>query len=325
MSNLRHAILQRLQALQCAGIEEISRFEARKLALALKAFEAKNVPKPIQQQSIPKPVPQPLPQPMTRPQTVQAPSNQPPVQPSKPFTPWQRPTQPPTTSSSYASSQYMAPKRTPLSLEIIVPPHEDYSALPQMEDRNEALRLLGEKVRQCVRCIELVSNRTQTVLGVGNPYAELMFLGEAPGADEDRQGIPFVGRAGQLLTKMIENGMKINREQETYICNILRCRPPGNRAPMPEEAFRCRQFLDTQIDIVKPKFICCLGASAAQYLLDTTTTISRMRQREFHYRNATVVCTYHPAYLLRNPSQKVATWQDLQFLMKLMGLKVEND
>lgn len=216
----------------------------------------------------------------------------------------------------------MAPKRSPLSLEIIVPPHEDYSRLIAMEDRHEALRLLGEKVAQCVRCIELVSNRTQTVLGTGNPYAKLLFLGEAPGADEDRQGIPFVGRAGKLLTDMIEKGMKINRSEETYICNILRCRPPGNRAPMPDEAFRCRQFLDTQIDIVKPQFICCLGASAAQYLLDTTTTISKMRQREFHYRTATVVCTYHPAYLLRNPSQKLATWQDLQFLMRLMGLEI---
>ena len=344
MMNLRHAILQRLQSLQCAGIEEISRPQARKLAIALKESEAKNAPKPVlgqtdqtvqAVQTVSTADFRPWEKRTPGPQTAQ---NSPEPQafrsspgasapPSNSFTPRPKPT---ASSSSYsssgsASSSYMAPKRTALSLEIIVPPHEDYSALPMMEDRHEALRLLGEEVRQCVRCIELVSNRTQTVLGVGNPYAELMFLGEAPGADEDRQGIPFVGRAGQLLTKMIENGMKISREENTYICNILRCRPPGNRAPMPEEAFKCRQFLDTQIDIVKPKFICCLGASAAQYLLDTTTTISRMRQREYRYRNATVVCTYHPAYLLRNPSQKAATWQDLQFLMKLMGLKVEND
>ncbi|MDO4857146.1 MAG: uracil-DNA glycosylase [Thermoguttaceae bacterium] len=321
--NLRHAILQRLQSLQCAGIEEISRTEARKLAIALKENEAKISPAPV---SVSTGLPadsrssgQKSPGPQTSHSSRETTS-----QPSSNVMPWQRSMSSPPSSGS-KSTQYMAPKRTALSLEIIVPPHEDYSALPLMEDRHEALRLLGEKVRQCVRCIELVSNRTQTVLGVGNPYAELMFLGEAPGADEDRQGIPFVGRAGQLLTKMIENGMKIKREEDTYICNILRCRPPGNRAPMPEEAFKCRQFLDTQIDIVKPKFICCLGASAAQYLLDTTTTISRMRQREYRYRNATVVCTYHPAYLLRNPSQKAATWQDLQFLMKLMGLKVEND
>ncbi len=214
----------------------------------------------------------------------------------------------------------MAPKKAPVTLEII-PPHEDYTPLIMMEDRREALRILGEKIARCARCIELVSNRTQTVPGTGNPYAELMFLGEAPGADEDRQGVPFVGRAGKLLTTMIENGMKINREEGTYVCNILRCRPPDNRPPLPEEAYRCRQFLDTQIDIVKPKFICCLGASAAQYLLDTTTTISRMRLKEYQYRMATVVCTYHPAYLLRNPAQKAATWQDLQFLMKLMGIE----
>lgn len=205
-------------------------------------------------------------------------------------------------------------------LEQIAPHHEDLSELIAMEDRHEALRRLGEKVAQCRLCVELVGNRTQTVLGVGNPYAELMFIGEAPGADEDRQGVPFVGRAGKLLTDMIEKGMKISRDEKTYICNILRCRPPGNRAPMPVEAMNCRYFLDTQIDIVRPKFICCLGASAAQFLLDTTTTISRLRNQDLQYKGITVVCTYHPAYLLRNPAQKAATWQDLQRLMHLMGL-----
>ncbi|MDO4583724.1 MAG: uracil-DNA glycosylase [Planctomycetia bacterium] len=209
-------------------------------------------------------------------------------------------------------------KKSAQPLPIVVP-EEDLHALTLLEDREEALRQLGEKVGRCTRCLELVSNRTQTVLGVGNPYARLMFLGEAPGADEDRQGIPFVGRAGRLLTDMIEKGMKISRIQETYICNILRCRPPGNRAPLPTEAANCRHFLDTQIDIVKPEFICCLGASAAQFLLRSTTTISRMRGREYDYRGIRVVCTYHPAYLLRNPAQKVATWEDLQFLMRIMA------
>ena len=188
-----------------------------------------------------------------------------------------------------------------------------------MEDRVEALRQLGARVARCTKCLPLVGNRTQTVLGDGNPYASLMFIGEAPGADEDRQGVPFVGRAGKLLTDMIEKGMKLSRQNDVYICNILRCRPPANRAPLPIEAATCRPFLDTQIAIVKPKFICCMGASAAQYLLNTTTTISRMRLREFTYAGATVVCTYHPAYLLRNPSQKAAAWADLQFLMKLMS------
>lgn len=206
----------------------------------------------------------------------------------------------------------------------IVSQEDDLHALTLLEDREEALRQLGEKVRRCTSCLELVSNRTQTVLGVGNPYARLMFLGEAPGADEDKQGIPFVGRAGKLLTDMIEKGMKLSRIQETYICNILRCRPPRNRAPLPIEAANCRIFLDTQIDIVKPEFICCLGASAAQFLLDSTTTISRMRGREYNYRGIRVVCSYHPAYLLRNASQKAATWEDLQFLMRLMAETKDN-
>lgn len=365
MADLRRAVIQRLQALQCAGVEELSHTLAESLLGALHEQETASVSVPSGMPKEPAPDPdrgfqrvvssasgvsaagyspagtgQPLPwenraDPAsgavlpTAHSSSSSPSSS--ISASRPGPVSRETSARPQTSGRFGTSGFpqtsgtrrapaMAPKRLPLSLDIIVPPHEDYSALAEMEDRHEALRLLGEKVARCTRCIDLVGNRTQTVLGTGNPYAELMFLGEAPGADEDRAGIPFVGRAGQLLTKMIENGMQIDRQEKTYICNILRCRPPGNRAPMPEEAFKCRQFLDTQIDIVKPKFICCLGASAAQYLLDTTTTISRMRLREFRYRNATVVCTYHPAYLLRNPSQKNATWQDLQFLMKLMGL-----
>lgn len=208
-------------------------------------------------------------------------------------------------------------------LPVLKPEVENLEPLFEMEDRHEALRLLAAKVARCTRCLELVANRTQTVLGVGNPYAELMFVGEAPGADEDKQGIPFVGRAGKLLTDMIEKGMKISRMERTYVCNILRCRPPGNRTPLPTEAERCRPFLDAQIAIVRPKFICCLGASAAQNLLSTTTSISRMRGQVYQYRGVSVVCTYHPAYLLRNPSQKAAAWEDLQFLMKLMGIPRE--
>ncbi len=330
MSHIR-AVIRRLQSLQCAGVEDVAHSRAVKLLEILKS-QKKTVQlstSGIQTVSPTVKISENEPRPWEK--RVETPTVKPAVNPT---------TQPSTTSASGYSSGYgmsksygnstnnrgyslMAPKRQPLSLEIILPPHEDYTSLTQMEDRREALRLLGEKVAKCVRCIDLVSNRTQTVLGTGNPYASLMFLGEAPGKDEDLQGIPFVGRAGQLLTDMIQKGMKINREEETYICNILRCRPPGNRAPMPEEAFKCRRFLDTQIDIVKPKFICCLGASAAQYLLDTTTTISRMRLREYRYRDAVVVCTYHPAYLLRNPSQKKATWEDLQFLMKLMGIPLE--
>ncbi len=181
--------------------------------------------------------------------------------------------------------------------------------------------LIARNVAACTRCTELADARTQTVFGVGNPHAELVFCGEAPGADEDRQGEPFVGRAGRLLTDMIEKGMRLKRE-DVYILNILRCRPPGNRQPLPAEADNCREWLDGQLEIIQPKYICCLGATAAQNLLQTTTTIGRLRGRVLDYKGIKVVCTYHPAYLLRNPEAKKPTWDDLILLMNEMGLPV---
>ncbi len=155
----------------------------------------------------------------------------------------------------------------------------------------------------------------------GSPLARLVFIGEAPGADEDKQGVPFVGRAGQLLTDMITKGMGLARE-DVYICNILRCRPPGNRNPTPDEAERCRGFLDRTLEIVAPNFICCLGAIAARNLLQTDEAIGKLRGRIHDYHGVQVVCTYHPAYLLRNPAAKKDTWADLQLLMKIMGLPI---
>jgi len=185
------------------------------------------------------------------------------------------------------------------------------------DPRCAALLEVAVDVAACKRCAELASTRTQTVFGVGNPYTELVFCGEAPGADEDLQGEPFVGRAGQLLTDIITKGMKIRRE-DIYILNILRCRPPGNRNPLPVEAAACREFLDRQLSIIQPKYICCLGTVAAQNLLQTDTPIGRLRGRIFEYQNAKVVCTYHPAYLLRNPPAKKYVWDDIQMLMAEM-------
>jgi DNA polymerase len=195
------------------------------------------------------------------------------------------------------------------------PPAQDPDA------RQAAMAIIRQKVAACTRCEELARTRTQTVFGVGNPHARLAFLGEAPGADEDRQGIPFVGRAGQLLTDIIEKGMKIPRD-EVYILNILRCRPPGNRNPLPDEAAACREFLDAQLAIIQPEFICCLGSVAAQNLMDTTESIGRMRGRFHDYQGIRVLCTYHPAYLLRNPSAKAQVWEDVKLLMAEMGMKV---
>jgi DNA polymerase len=186
------------------------------------------------------------------------------------------------------------------------------------DDRVAALAAVAQRVAACTRCAELVRNRTQTVFGVGNPHARLVFLGEAPGADEDRQGEPFVGRAGQLLNDIIVKGMKMRRE-DVYILNILRCRPPDNRTPLPVEAAACREYLDAQLAIIQPEFICCLGACAAQNLLGIDTTIGRLRGRLHDFHGIKVLCTYHPAYVLRNPPAKRQVWDDIQILMAEMG------
>jgi uracil-DNA glycosylase len=186
--------------------------------------------------------------------------------------------------------------------------------------KERKLKTVAQRVAACTRCEELASSRTQTVFGVGNPDASVMFIGEAPGADEDAQGEPFVGRAGQLLTKIIEAcGWK---REEIYICNILRCRPPGNRTPLPQEAENCREYLDEQIAIVDPEYIVCWGACAAHNLLGTTGALGRMRQRWYQHGRAKVLCTYHPSYLLRNPSAKKPVWEDMKFLLAEMGLPV---
>ncbi len=196
------------------------------------------------------------------------------------------------------------------------------AASPPMDraQRVAALTALCGEVAACSRCTELASTRTQTVFGVGDPMARLVFLGEAPGADEDRQGEPFVGRAGKLLTKIIE-ACTLRRE-DVYILNILKCRPPGNRNPLPDEVTHCGHHLQRQLSIIRPDFICCLGAVAAQNLLDTTTPIGKLRGTFHPYGNSRVVATYHPAYLLRNPSAKRATWDDMKMLMREMGIEI---
>jgi DNA polymerase len=154
------------------------------------------------------------------------------------------------------------------------------------------------------------------VFGVGNPNADLMFVGEAPGADEDIQGEPFVGRAGQLLTKIIE-AIELKRE-DVYIANVIKCRPPGNRNPEPDEVEQCEPFLFRQIDTIKPKVIVALGKFGAQCLLRTVEPITRLRGREFKYRDAILIPTYHPAYLLRNPSAKRDVWQDMKRVREIL-------
>lgn len=183
------------------------------------------------------------------------------------------------------------------------------------------LEVLRQEVAGCQLCSELAATRTQTVFGVGAPRAKLCFLGEAPGADEDRTGEPFVGRGGQLLNKMLE-ACRLKR-QDIYILNILKCRPPGNRNPTPTEAANCRPFLERQIELIGPEYLCCLGAVAAQNLLQTTSPIGRLRGSVHDWRGIKVVCTYHPAYLLRNPAAKADAWEDLKLLMRTFGAPVD--
>jgi uracil-DNA glycosylase family 4 len=189
----------------------------------------------------------------------------------------------------------------------------------ETDNRRQELSVLAAEVAKCVRCPSLASTRTQTVFSDGNLYAELLFVGEAPGADEDAQGKPFVGAAGQLLNKIIAAcGMK---REDVFICNVLKCRPPGNRTPLPDEAANCKGYLERQIELVKPKYIVCFGSSAATHLLGTTKPLGQMRGRFHDYRGIPVMVTYHPAYLLphRSPEKKRDVWEDMKMLMAKLG------
>ena len=181
----------------------------------------------------------------------------------------------------------------------------------------EGLAAIREELGDCTRCKLHTLGRKQIVFGVGNPAADIMFVGEAPGADEDVQGIPFVGRAGQLLTKMIE-AMGLSRD-EVYIANVLKCRPPNNRDPQPDEVASCEPFLFQQIASIQPKVIVALGAFAARTLLKTQDPISRLRGRVFEYRGSSLIPTFHPSFLLRSPGYKREAWDDLKKALGVLG------
>jgi DNA polymerase len=185
-------------------------------------------------------------------------------------------------------------------------------------DKPSALKLIRADIGDCTRC-RLHKGRTNLVFGVGNVNADLMFVGEGPGADEDAQGEPFVGRAGQLLNNMI-TAMGLKRS-DVYIANVVKCRPPSNRTPEKDECDTCSPFLMRQIDVIKPKVIVALGAVAAKNLLAVSDSMANLRGRWYDFRNSKLLVTYHPAYLLRDPRQKKEAWKDLQMAMKYLGLK----
>jgi DNA polymerase len=186
----------------------------------------------------------------------------------------------------------------------------------------ETLLQIRDDLGECTRC-KLHRTRSKIVFGDGSLQAQLVFVGEGPGADEDAQGLPFVGRAGKLLTQMIE-AMGLER-RDVYICNVVKCRPPGNRQPEPDEVETCSPFLFRQLDAIRPKVIVCLGATAFQTLLQTNRSISHHRGQWLDFRGYKMLPTYHPAYLLRNPAAKADVWKDLQKVMSELGLEVKKN
>jgi DNA polymerase len=212
--------------------------------------------------------------------------------------------------------------RSGSDLDLTLSTQDPQTGAPVTFSKNavEALAAIRDEIGDCTRCKLHTLGRTQVVFGVGNPDADLMFVGEAPGADEDVQGVPFVGRAGQLLTKIIE-AIGLTRD-DVYIANIIKCRPPQNRNPEPDEVATCEPFLFRQIDVIKPKIVVALGKYAAQTLLRTETPISRLRGQQFDYRGATLIPTFHPAYLLRNPSSKREVWEDMKLVKRLLNSQV---
>jgi uracil-DNA glycosylase len=206
----------------------------------------------------------------------------------------------------------------PVSVLPVVNAPSLFEAVDRVE--GDTLERIREDLGECTRC-RLSKQRNKIVFGQGNPRAELVFVGEGPGHDEDVQGLAFVGRAGKLLTQMIE-AMGLTRE-EVYICNVVKCRPPENRKPEDDEVATCSPYLFRQLDVIAPKAVVCLGATAAQSLLKIKDSISRYRGQWFDYRNTKLLVTYHPAYLLRNPSAKGDVWKDLQKVMAHLGLRAK--
>lgn len=296
-ARLAKAVRQRLQSLQRAGVNSIRtpgvlQTDLSELQNQLAAIEKDGLPATVQSSATEEPAslvrPNPSPQPDRQPYPVATPES---------------------------TIQQSATVRTPsVTLDI----SQETTLMPSKKQTE--LDLVCQEVANCTACPELANTRTNTVFGVGNPNARLVFYGEAPGADEDKQGEPFVGRAGKLLNKIIE-AMGLTRD-DIYILNTIKCRPPGNRNPTPQEQQACAGFLKRQLEIIKPEYIVCLGAIASHSFLECKTPIGKMRGQFFDKNGIKVLCTFHPAYLLRDPRRKRDVWEDIQFLMKEMGLPV---
>jgi len=289
---VRRAIVQQLESFASAGVTEVRKPQRR--AKTKQSSTTAAVAKPAARKSS---------------APAAKPANSSPSSPPRPATPTIRPAAA-TSGAKSAAAPALFDVQAAWSIAPLVLP-----------ERVAALEVLQQQVQGCTRCRELADTRTQTVFGVGNPQPRLVFLGEAPGADEDRLGEPFVGRAGQLLTKIIE-ACTLRRE-DVYILNVLKCRPPGNRTPSEDEAANCWPYLEQQLAILRPEFICCLGAVAVRRLLCVTTAVGKLRGQFFTYQGSQVLVTYHPSYLLRNPPAKKDVWDDMKLLMAQMGIELK--
>ena len=283
LARLRRIVLHRLESLQRAGVSVFPKGDADQ-ALFLDAAV------------IPDVVP-------AKPQAVPEPHSKFDLKPSLPPVP---------------GPQSPVPQQPPMPRPAAIPPAD--APLPiNRAERIAALDVLRCEVAKCTLCPVLAKTRTQTVFGVGNPEARVAFFGEAPGADEDRQGEPFVGRAGQLLTKIIEAcGFK---REDVYILNVLRCRPPENRNPADDEVENCRQWFEATLRVIRPEYIVCVGSVPTKALFPNALSIGKMRGKFYEWQNSKVLCTYHPSYLLRNPDAKKYVWDDMKLLLADMGLE----
>ena len=234
----------------------------------------------------------------------------------EPATPTQ--SRPPSTKQPTNKATAPAPAQPPRPTLLAEGDYGD--AISGDEHRAVALNAIAQEVSACTKCTELCSNRTKTVFGVGSSEAKIVFLGEGPGADEDQQGEPFVGAAGQLLDKIL-SASKLAREQ-VYIVNVVKCRPPANRNPTDNEIKNCWNYLERQLEVIQPSHIVCLGSVAAKSLLNTKLSLGKMRKQWHQYRGSKVIVTYHPAYLLRTPAAKKHVWEDMNLLMAEFGVEL---
>lgn len=239
--------------------------------------------------------------------------------PAKPLAAAESVAEPKSAESLLASASKSCTRRPPTRVAVagVSAPYSPKNG----QDAAGQLQILGQEVANCTRCESLAANRNNTVFGVGNPNARLVLVGEAPGEQEDKQGEPFVGAAGVLLDKMLA-ACGLNRHEHVYILNTIKCRPPQNRNPKPDELESCWGYAQRQLDILQPEFICCLGSVAARTLLQTTQSVGRLRKQFHVYRGSKVLVTYHPAYLLRTTSAKRHAWDDMKMLMQEMGVEI---